>query len=54
MEATFDHVPGNEKDQVSSICRYRTRLGNFRHRRNNDSLTDLKTGENREKELNNV
>ena len=24
---TFDHVPGNEKDQVSPICRYRTNLG---------------------------
>ena len=41
VEETFDHVPGNEKDQVSPICRYRTipetklgaNLGHFRHRR---------------------
>ena len=35
VEETFDHVPGNEKDQVSLICRYRTNpetnLGHFRH-----------------------
>ena len=33
VEETFDHVPGNEKDQVWPICRYRTNLGDFRHRR---------------------
>ena len=33
VEETFDHVPGNEKDQVSPICRYRTNLGDFRHHR---------------------
>ena len=30
---TFDHVPANEKDQVSLIWRYSTNLGDFRHRR---------------------
>ena len=33
LEETFDHVPGNEKDQVLPICRYGTNLGDFRHRR---------------------
>ena len=33
VEETFDHVPGNEKDQVSPICRYETNPGDFRHHR---------------------
>jgi len=32
VEETFDHVLGNEKDQVLPICRYWTNLGDFRHR----------------------
>ena len=57
VEETFDHVPGNEKDQVSPICRYRTNLGDFRHRRTmilKVYVNGHKTGENRGKELNNV
>ena len=57
VEETFDHVPGNEKDQVSPICRYRTNLGDFRHRRTmilKVYINGHKTGENRGKELNNV
>ena len=33
MEETFDHALGNEKDLLLPICRYRTNLGDFRHRR---------------------
>ena len=47
VEETFDHVPGNEKDQVSPICRYRTMILKV-------YINGHKTGENREKELNNV
>ena len=57
VEETFDHVPGNEKDQVSPICRYRTNLGDFRHHRTmmlKVYINGHKTGENRGKELNNV
>ena len=57
VEETFDHVLGNEKDQVSPICRYRTNLGDFRHRRTmmlKVYINGHKTGENRGKELNNV
>ena len=57
VEETFDHVPGNEKDQVSPICRYWTNLGDFRHRRTmilKVYINGHKTGENRGKELNNV
>ena len=55
VEETFDHVTGNEKDQVSPICRYRTNLGDFRHRRTmilKVYINGHKTGENRGKELN--
>ena len=57
VEETFDHVPGNEKDQVSPICRCRTNLGDFRYRRTmilKVYINGHKTGENRGKELNNV
>ena len=57
VEETFDHVPGNEKDQVSPICRCRTNLGDVRHRRTmilKVYINGHKTGENGEKELNNV
>ena len=57
VEETFDDVPGNEKDQVSPICRYRTNLGDFRHRPTmipKVYINGHKTGENRGKELNNV
>ena len=57
VEETFDHVLGNEKDQVSPICRYWTNLGDFRHRRTmilKVYINGHKTGENRGKELNNV
>ena len=33
VEETFDQVPGNEKDQVSPICRYGTSLWDFDDRR---------------------
>ena len=33
MEETFDHALGNEKDLVLPLWRYRTNLGDFRHRR---------------------
>ena len=33
VEETFDHVPGNKKDQISPICRCGTNLGDFKHHR---------------------
>ena len=57
VEETFDHMPGNEKDQVSPICRKRTNLGDFRHLRMmilKVYINGHKTGENCGKELSNV
>ena len=54
VEETFDHMPVNEKDHVSPICRYGMNLGDFKHRHDTQGITDMKKDENRGKELKNM